>query len=159
MFVSQKRHQGNAMAYTPFFQNYLAFYAKSLVHHFRFPGGFCTCKKTPDVLRARGTLFWPKIARELTKSDGTRTIRSEIARGIVSNRSQGPEMDKMRVFDPGVTPGYPGVPRGAPGYPRGIPGYPGVPPGQNLHFVHFWTLGPIGNDSSHNFRSNGPGPI
>ena len=55
------------------------------------------------MLRARGTLFWPKIARELTKSDGTRTIRSEIARGIVSNRSQGPEMDKMKVFN---TPTY-----------------------------------------------------
>ena len=91
------------MVYPPFFQNYSAFHAKSRVHHFRFPGGFCTCKKTPDVLRARGTLFWPKIARELTKSDGTRTIRSEIARGIVSNRSQGPEMDKMKVFD---TPTY-----------------------------------------------------
>ena len=51
-----------------------------------------------SVLRARATLFWPKIARELTKSDGTGTIRSEIARGIVSNRSRGPEMDKMMVF-------------------------------------------------------------
>ena len=30
---------------------------------------------------------------------------------------------------------------------------------KNLHFVHFWALGPIGNDSSRNFRSNGPGPI
>ena len=79
---------------------------------FPHPRPFCTFKRTPDVLRARGTLFWPKIARELTKSDGTRTIRSEIARGIVSNRSRGPEMDKMRVLDPGVTPGYP---RGTPG--------------------------------------------
>ena len=75
-------------------------------------GGFCTCKKTSDVLRARGTLFWHKIARELTKSDGTRTIRSEIARGIVSNRSRGPEMHKMRVFDPGSPRGTPGgIPR------------------------------------------------
>ena len=30
---------------------------------------------------------------------------------------------------------------------------------KNLHFVHFWALGPIGNDSSRNFRSNGPFPI
>ena len=51
------------------------------------------------MLRARGTLFRPKLTRELTKSDGTWTIRSEIARGIDCNRSQGPEMDKMRVFD------------------------------------------------------------
>ena len=65
-----------------------------------FPGWLLHMQKTPDVLRARGTLFWPKIARELTKSDGTRTIRSEIARGIVSNRSQGQEIDKMWVFDP-----------------------------------------------------------
>ena len=84
---------------TLLFQNYSAFYSKSRVHHFRFPGCFRTLKKTPDVLRARGTFFRSKIARELTKSDGTRTIRSEIARGIVSNRSQGPEMDKMKVFD------------------------------------------------------------
>ena len=51
-----------------------------------------------NVLRARGTLFWPKVAREATKFDETRTIRSEITRGIVSNRSQGPEMGKMKVF-------------------------------------------------------------
>ena len=126
LFVSQKRHQGNAVVYTPFFQNYSAFYAKSRVHHFRFPGGFCTCKKTPDVLRARGTLLWPKIARELTKSDGTRTIRSEIARGIVSNRSRGPEMDKMRFFDPGVPRGYPGVPQGTPDHPYSIVFFSGV---------------------------------
>ena len=103
------------MAYPPFFQNYSAFYAKIRVHHVRFPSGFCTCKKTPDVLKARGTLFCPKMARELTKSDGTRTIRSEIARGIVSNRSQGPELAIMMVFDAGVAPEYPGVPRGTPG--------------------------------------------
>ena len=102
--------------------------------------------RQPGVLSARETLFWPEVARELTKSDGTRTIRSEIARGIVSNRSQGPELDKMRVFDPGVTPGYPGV----------LQGDPGV---KNFHFGQFWALGPIGNDSSRNFRSNGPGPI
>ena len=30
---------------------------------------------------------------------------------------------------------------------------------KNLHFVPFWAPGPIGNDSSCNFRSNGPGPI
>ena len=53
---------------------------------------------TKNVLRACATLFWPKVAREATKFDETWTIRSEIARGIVSNRSQGPEMDKMRVF-------------------------------------------------------------
>ena len=43
---------------------------------------------------------------------------------------KGPELDKMRVFVPGVTPGYPGVSPGYPGvtpgvplgYPRGIPG-------------------------------------
>ena len=51
-----------------------------------------------NVLRARGTLFWPKVAREATKFDETRSIRSEITRGIVSNRSQGPDMDKMNVF-------------------------------------------------------------
>ena len=50
------------------------------------------------MLRVRGTLFWPKVAREATKMNETRTIRSEIARGIVSNRSRGPEMDKMVVF-------------------------------------------------------------
>ena len=54
---------------------------------------------TKSVLRARGTLFQPKMARELMKFNRTCTIRSEIARGIVSNRSQGPEMDKMKVFD------------------------------------------------------------
>ena len=34
------------------------------------------------VLRARGTLFWPKTAQEPTKIDETKAIRSEIARGI-----------------------------------------------------------------------------
>ena len=62
-----------------------------------YGSGFAGPPKT--VLRARGTLFWPKLTRELTKYNGTGTIRSEIARGIVSNRSQGPEMDKIRVFD------------------------------------------------------------
>ena len=54
--------------------------------------------RTPDVLRARGTLFWPKIAREATKIDETKAIRSEIAPGIRFDWSQGPEMDKMEVF-------------------------------------------------------------
>ena len=49
-------------------------------------------------LRARGTLFWPKIAREPTNIGETKAIRSEIARGIRFDRSQGPEMDKMKVF-------------------------------------------------------------
>ena len=84
-----------------------------------FPWWLLHMQKTPDVLRARGTLFWPEIARELTKSDGTRTIRSEIARGIDCNRSQGPELAKMRAFDPGVALEYPGVPRGDPGVPQG----------------------------------------
>ena len=30
---------------------------------------------------------------------------------------------------------------------------------KNLHFVNFWTLGPIAIDSSRNFRSNGPSLI
>ena len=50
------------------------------------------------VLRARGTLFWPKTAREPTKIDETKAIRWEIARGIRFDRSQGPEMHKMGVF-------------------------------------------------------------
>ena len=50
------------------------------------------------VLRARGTLFWLKVAREPTKINETYTNRSEIARGIVSNRSRGPEMHKMTLF-------------------------------------------------------------
>ena len=62
-----------------------------------YGSGFAGPPKT--VLRARGTLFWPKVARELMKFNGTRTIRSEIARGIDCNRSRGPEMDKMGVFD------------------------------------------------------------
>ena len=112
--------------YPPFFKITWLFMQKIGYSTFVSLVTFAHVKKTPDVLRARGTLFWPKIARELTKSDGTRTIRSEIARGIVSNGSQGPEMDKMKVFDPEVLPGYPGVPRGDPGVPRGDPG---VPPG------------------------------
>ena len=97
--VNKKNTEETRVVYLPFFQNHLSFYSKSRVNNFRFLGGFCTFKKTPGVQRARGTLFWPKIARELTKSNGTRTIRSEIARGIVSNRSRGPEMHKMKVFD------------------------------------------------------------
>ena len=50
------------------------------------------------MLRARGTLFWPKVTREATKLDETKAIRSEIARGIRFDRSQGPEMDKMTLF-------------------------------------------------------------
>ena len=46
--------------------------------------------RSSTVLRVRGTLFWPKLARELTKMEETRTVRSEIARGIRSDRSQGP---------------------------------------------------------------------
>ena len=71
---------------------------KARVHHSRSLVVFAHTKKGPGKLRARRTLFWPKIAREATKFNETRTIRSEIARGIVSTRSQGPEMDKMRVF-------------------------------------------------------------
>ena len=47
------------------------------------------------VLRARGTLFWPETARDPTKIDETKAIRSEIARGIRFDRSQGPEMVKI----------------------------------------------------------------
>ena len=72
------------VVHPPFFQSHSASYAKRRAHYFRFLGGFCTFKRTPDVRRARGTLFWPEMARELTKSDGTQTIRSEIVRGIVS---------------------------------------------------------------------------
>ena len=54
---------------------------------------------TNTVLRARGTLFRPKVARELMKFNETRTIRSEIERGKYCYRSEGPEMDKMIVFD------------------------------------------------------------
>ena len=50
------------------------------------------------LLRARGTLFWPEVAGEPTKMDETWTIRSEIARVIVSNRSGGPDMHKMNAF-------------------------------------------------------------
>ena len=50
------------------------------------------------MLRASGTVFWPQIAREPTKIYETGTIRSEIARGIRFDRSQGPEMDKIVVF-------------------------------------------------------------
>ena len=48
--------------------------------------------------RARGILFWPKTAREPTKIDETKAIRSEIARGIRFDRSQALEMDKMSLF-------------------------------------------------------------
>ena len=54
--------------------------------------------RSPTVLRGRGTLFWPKIEREATKIDETKAIRSEIARGIRFDRSQGPELHKMTLF-------------------------------------------------------------
>ena len=65
--------------------------------HFQYTHPFLIHQ--PGMLRARGTSSWPKIARELTKSDGTWTIRSEIVRGIGLDRSKGPEVDKMKVFD------------------------------------------------------------
>ena len=78
---------------------YRAFYIKSRVHHIRFLGVFGKWKKeTFDVLRARGILFWPNIAREPTKINETKAIRSEIARGIRFDRSQGLEIYKMVVF-------------------------------------------------------------
>ena len=63
------------------------------------PDGFAAKKNSKS--RSDFDFFFVRYhtpTKKFTKSDGTETIRSEIARGIVSNRPRGPEIDKMRVF-------------------------------------------------------------
>ena len=77
--------------------------------------------------------FGPKS--QLTKSDGTWTIRSEIARGIDLDMSQGPEGHRSGQNDTFDTPTCMEValtPRGHPGVTLG---YPGVPPGSKTFIL------------------------